>query len=438
MSARSRSSDGAADGQKLADFDVFDLARGFRVAVHATRKFKTINLVLYVHQPLGPGATRLALLPFVLRRGCRGFDSMRKIVLYLEELYGASMGVDVAKVGERHLLVFRFEVVNDRYAPKRIRALEKSVGFLWRLLSQPVARAGGLHPAYVAQEKENLKRLIEGMVNDRMSYAYERCVQEMCKGEAYSRYEYGRLEEIGPITPKDLFRLHRRLLAEAPMELYVVGDVEPAAVAALARKTFRLGRRSVKRLPGAEVRSDGPVALREHVEKLDVEQGKLILGCRTGVAWGHVETFPLVLYNGLLGAFPHSKLFVNVREREGLAYATHSSLDYSKGLLFVTAGIDPAKYARCVEVIKLQMQELAAGKISDDEWEKTRLTIADRVRSREDNPGAKISAFMEMSLNGRPMKGDEIVAGIEKVTREDVVRVAARVKPDTLFFLTAP
>jgi predicted Zn-dependent peptidase len=435
MSARARPS---AASRRLADFDVFELSRGFRVGVHATRKFKTINLVLYVHQPLGPQATRVALLPFVLRRGCRGFVNMRKIVLFLEDLYGASMGVDVAKVGERHLLVFRFEVVNDRYAPRKIRALEKSLDFLWRLLAQPVSRAGGLEPAYVGQEKENLKRLIEGMINDRMSYAYERCVQEMCKGEAYSRYEYGRLDEIDPITPKELYRHHRRLLAEAPMELYVVGDVDPAETAALAKRTFRLGRRSVRTLPPTDVRPAGPDGLREHVEKLEVEQGKLVLGCRTGVTWGHPETFPLVVYNGLLGAFPHSKLFANVREREGLAYATHSSLDYSKGLLFVTAGIDPAKYARCSEVIRQQMEELAAGKISEDEWEKTRLTIADRVRSREDNPGAKISAFMEMSLNGRPMTGDEIIAGIEKVTREDVVRVAGRVKPDTSFFLTSP
>ena len=174
------------------------------------------------------------------------------------------------------------------------------------------------------------------------------------------------------------------------------------------------------------------------MEKLDVEQGKVVLGCRTGITWGHPETFPLVMYNGLLGAFPHSKLFVNVREKEGLAYATHSSLDYTKGLLFVTAGIDPSKYARCVEVIKAQMADLAAGKISDDEWSKTRLMITDRVRSREDSPSGKIGAFLEMDLNGRAMTADQIIAGVEKVTREDVARVAARVRPDTLFFLSSP
>jgi predicted Zn-dependent peptidase len=178
--------------------------------------------------------------------------------------------------------------------------------------------------------------------------------------------------------------------------------------------------------------------LREHVEKLDVEQGKMVMGCRTGVVWGKPETFPLVVYNGLLGAFPHSKLFANVREKEGLAYAVHSSLDHTKGLLFVTAGIDPEKYAKCVEVIKRQMSDLAEGKISDDEWEKTRLTITDRVRSREDNPSAKIGSFLEMSLNGKPMTAAQVIDGVNGVTREQVVKAAALVRPDTIFYLTRP
>jgi predicted Zn-dependent peptidase len=420
-----------------ADFEVFEPAKGFRVFVQPTQKFKTITLALYVHQPLGSAATKIALLPHVLRRGCKSLPDMRKIVIYLEDLFGASMGADVTKVGERQMMVFRFEVVNDRFAPKKIHALEKSIQFLWKIFSQPVTVKGGLKPDYVAQEKENLKRLIEGMINERMSYAYERCIQEMCKGEAYARYEYGALEEIEPITPKDLLKLHERILAEAPVDLFVSGDVDPKRVAAIAKKTFRFKKRRVRAIPATVVKGGGG-ELRERLEKLDVEQGKMVLGCRTGVTWGKPDTFPLVMYNGLLGAFPHSKLFANVREKEGLAYAVHSSLDHTKGLLFITAGIDPEKYAKCVEVIKQQMADLAAGMISDDEWEKTRLTITDRIRSREDNPAAKIGSFLEMSLNGKPMMAAEVIAGVNAVTREDVVRAASRVKPDTIFYLTRP
>lgn len=422
---------------KVADFEAFEPAKGFRVFVHPTRKFKTITLGLYFHQPLDDRATQLALLAPVLRRGCRGLPTMREIVIFLEELFGASMSADVVKLGERQILSFRFEVVNDRFAPQKIRALEQAMGFLWRVISQPVVKKGGLHPSYVEQEKENLRRLIQGMINDRMSYAYERCIQEMCPDEAYSRYEYGKLEEIDPVTPKQLNQLRRSVLMESPAELFVVGDVDPAKVVRIARRTFRFPKRKVRALPPTEVR-EGNGALREIVEKLEVEQGKLVLGCRTGITWGHADAFALIVYNGILGAYPHSKLFANVREKEGLAYATHSSLDQSKGLLFISAGIDPEKYSRCVEVVKRQMADLAAGKITDDEWNKTRATLADRVRSREDSPGSKIGSFLEMNANLHPLTPPEIAGGLERVSREDVARVAARVRPDTLFFLTRP
>jgi len=423
---------------RIADFESAEPSRGFRVFVHPTAKYKTLTIAIHVHQPLGDEATKLALLPSVLRRGCRGFPDMRRIVTHLEKLYGASMGVDVLKIGERHILGLRLDVVNDRFAPRRIGALDQALTFLWKLLSQPVARKGALHPPYVSQEKENLRRVIEGMINDRMAYACERCVQEMCRGEAYSRYEYGRLEEIGPITPRALFGLHRRLLREAPVDLFVVGDVDARRVAERAAKIFRFGPRRVRAMPPTDVR-EGPVeGPREVSEKLDVEQGKLVLGCRTGTAWGRPGIFPMVVANGLLGAFPHSKLFAHVREREGLAYAVHSSLDHTKGLLFVTAGIDPSKYGRCVEVIREQMSDVAAGRFTEEEWDKTRRTLMDRVRSREDNPSAKIGSFAEMLMGGNPMTAGEITSAIDKVTRDEVVRAAARVRPDTLFFLTRP
>ena len=69
---------------------------------------------------------------------------------------------------------------------------------------------------------------------------------------------------------------------------------------------------------------------------------------------------------------------------------------------------------------------------------KTRLTITDRVRSREDNPSAKIGSFLEMSLNGKPMTAAQVIEGVNAVTREQVVRVASLVRPDTIFYLTRP
>jgi len=78
--------------------------RAFRVFVHPTTKFKTITSRSTSTSRWATTLPALALLPHVLRRGCKGLPDMRSIVIFLEDLYGASMGADIAKIGERQMV----------------------------------------------------------------------------------------------------------------------------------------------------------------------------------------------------------------------------------------------------------------------------------------------------------------------------------------------
>ncbi len=420
---------------RVAEFEKATPRPGVDLYVHGTKKFKTILVQVYVHQALGKEVTPLALLPFVLGRGCRRYPTQRKIVAFLENQYGASLSVDVLKMGERQILYFRMEVVNDRYAPKKIQALRKSIEFLALLISRPLLEKGMLQSGYVEQEKTNLDRLIRSLINDRMGYATERCIQELCPGEPYAIYEYGRSEEIPAITPKTLTRLHERLMVRAPMEIFIVGDVRPSEAAGIVEKAFRLPRRDPETLPPTRVSAGNGKPAREIIETMDVDQGNLVMGARTGITWADEDIFPLVYYNGILGGFAHSKLFMNVRERDGMAYSASSSLESTKGLLLVSAGIDASKYRDCVRVIREQMSDMAEGRFGKDEFNKTRRMLVDRIRSREDSPSSLIGSFAEMLRNGRPFSPGEMLEKIESVDHEDVVRVSSRVHLSTIYFL---
>ncbi len=420
-----------------SDFVEIQLAAGVRLWVLPDKRFKNVAVRAWLHRPLDARATETALLPSVLRRGCRRQPTLARIAGFLENLYGASYGADVSKSGERHLLSFSLDVVNDRFVPRGGKVLGEGARFLSRLLTQPVRQGKGLHRAYVEGEKENLRRLIEALVNDRGAYAYERCVRIMCEGEAFARYEYGRVEDLPGIDAGSLAAFHREVLETAPAEFFVAGDVSPAAMEKLFRGAFTWKNRRPVTPPAPELRP-APAVHRETIEKMDVEQGHLVIGARTGVTWADDGVFALVFANGILGGFPHSKLFRNVREREGLAYAAGSSTDMSKGLLFISAGIDPAKYERAVRVIREQLDALQQGDISDEELDKTRASLVNRVRSREDSPSSKIAWFHELNIWGRRMTAAEAMARYEGLSRDDAVAAARRVKLDTVYFLTRP
>src|SRR5690606_40248489 len=71
------------------------------------------------------------LIPAVLRRGCEGFTTLKDIQRHLESLYGAQFSVGVQKKGERQILRFSMEVVNDEYVAEQ-GLLAQSLYFLDR------------------------------------------------------------------------------------------------------------------------------------------------------------------------------------------------------------------------------------------------------------------------------------------------------------------
>ncbi|MBI4564898.1 MAG: insulinase family protein [Planctomycetes bacterium] len=417
------------------DFERFELAEGVRLWVLPDRRFKNVAMRAFVHRSLDDLATLTALLPSVLRRGCRRQPTMAKIAAFLENLYGATYGADVHKLGERHVLSFAIDVVHERFVSGSRRLIAQAVEFLARVMREPVREGKGLKREYVEGEKANLKRFIEGLVNDRGTYAHERCVREMCRGEPFERYEYGSVEDLPSITPQRLAEFHRELWETAPIEFFVAGDVAPERMAKLFGRTFRFRRRRVRAL-APPVLKPAPPEPREVVERMDVEQGHLVLGARAGATWADEGVFAVSFANGVLGAFPHSKLFRNVREQEGLAYAASSSFDAAKGLIFINAGIAFAKYADARRVIAEQLDAIRQGDVSAEEMDKTRATLINRVRSRNDAPSARIAFFDELQAYDRILSPEEHVARIEAISKDEVVRAAQRIGLDTIYFLT--
>jgi predicted Zn-dependent peptidase len=418
-------------------FQSFPLDAGVTLHVHPAPAFKTLSVHVFVQRPLDEGTTDAALLPDLLRRGCRRHPTRRAIAVFLETLYGASLSSGVFKFGERHLLHVRIDGVNDRFVPGRTRVLARTLGFLRDLLTAPVLERGLFPAAAVEREKANRRNLLEGLMNERAAWAYERCVAAMCAGEPFRRYPLGDVADLEAVTPGTLRDRHLRLLREAPVDIVVTGDVRGPEIAAAVGRAFRLRGRAPSPLPLPAPRP-APASPREVREALPVEQGRLVIGLRTGITLADPAVDALGVANGILGAFPHSKLFRNVRERDGLAYDVRSWTERTHGLLFVQAGVDPAKVGAARDVILGELAALQRGEISGEEWESTKSCLLDRLRALSDSPALLAVARMEGIVNGRVRTPDEVMESVRSVTREAVVDAARRVRPDTIYVLAPP
>ncbi|HEX6972738.1 MAG TPA: pitrilysin family protein, partial [Limnochordia bacterium] len=331
-----------------------ELAAGVTAYVQPTERFKTIACKVFLRRPLtAETVTPTALLPLVLRRGTARLPSQLEIARHLENLYGASFSADVIKIGEVQAVECYLEFASDRFLPGQTRLLGDAIRFLSEVLLEPVLDGGCLRAEYVAQEKEALRRKIEALINDKRTFAVFRCFQEMCAGEPYSLHRYGRVDDLAAITPATLTAHYRRMIQESPIDIFVVGAVDPDDVCAALKDAFGFSR-SIAPLPPPATRR-APRPARTVIEEEDVKQGVLVLGYRLPVSYADDAYPALLLYNGVLGGFPSSKLFVNVREKASLAYFAYSRLEPTKGVQYLSAGIDVAKYDAAREIIERQV-----------------------------------------------------------------------------------
>lgn len=410
------------------------LPNGIKLYLYPTKKFKTTTFCLFMHQSLRKEtATKTALLPFVLRRGTRTFPTARELNLYLEGLYGADMGGDVIKRGESHILQFFIETISPKFKDNE-NILDKTLNVFREFILDPTIEGKGFKKDYVEQEKDVLKRNIESLYSDKFNYAIERCFQEMCSNEDFSIYRYGSIEDLNYINSEILYDYYLDCLNSCPVDFFVLGDIQEEEITEKAGRLFNYDRGEEKVVQT----SFGPKNIGKPKiieEKLDISQGKLSMGFRTNTRYGDKDFYALMVYNGILGGGPHSKLFQNVRERESLAYYAFSKLEKTKGLLLISCGIDFNNYEKTLDIIQKQLEDIKDGKISDYEFDSTVKNITNTLKEAADSPSMIINLYLDGIINGICESSVEIIEKINKLKKDDIVNVAEKIWLDTVFFL---
>jgi len=420
-------------------FERLDLPGCIRLHVNSTPKLKTVLVQAVFTGNLDGSVTRKSLLPMVLRRGTMRRPDMQAIARHLEDLYGAALASDVAKVGEWHQVKFTLEVVNDRFLPACGGLLRQGLSFLREMLFDPRFVDGCFDRGYLDEEKNNLRRSIDALIDDKGHYAVERCVREMCAGEEYRRYELGDTADLDGIDERGLTAVYEDWATRYPLDIHLSGDIEVASARDLCAEIFSaIAPREAQ--SGSLILAPPPSRLRVKEtrtveERLDVSQGKLILGYRHGTGFKEGDLPAMVMLNGVLGAFPHSKLFQNVREKASLAYDIHSSFEKSKRLFFVAAGIAVENFGRALEIIQAQLGDVAAGRISADEILATRRSLTGHLTLMEDSPGDLMEADRAWRLHGVEFDLPAYRSRIEEVTPERIAAAAGDLELDTVYFL---
>ena len=209
-------------------YNELELKKGIKLHTIKTTKFKTnLVAVLLSTELKRETITKNALISMILRRGSKNMISQEEISKKMEEMYGASFDCGLDKTGDNQVLKFYIESINDNFLPKEgENNLKKSIENIFEIVFDPYIENGAFKKEYLEQEKENLKRKIEGKCDNKARYAMDRCIEEMYKNETFGLFKFGYIEDLENINEKNLYDSYIEFINNCKIDIFVSGDVD--------------------------------------------------------------------------------------------------------------------------------------------------------------------------------------------------------------------
>ena len=382
------------------EYKQIEIKKGIKLHTIKTEKFKTNLIAIMLTTKLDrENVTKNALIPAVLRRGTKNLITQEEINKKLEEMYGASLDCGLDKTGDNQVLKFYIETVNDEFLPQEAENMLKiSLEKIFEFVFNPYLENGCFKKEYVEQEKENIKQIIDGKIDNKARYSLDRCIEEMYKDQPYGLYKYGYVEDMKDINEKNLYEYYQQLINECKIDIFVSGIIDEET------ENIIKNNENIIKLKDREPQYNEPEIIAKKSEKvndvqesMDVTQGKLIIGMDLDIDDDNLR-FDVMIYNSIFGGSANSKLFQNVREKASLAYTASSSYYRFKNNIFINCGIEIKNYEKALEIIKQQIEDMKKGDFTDEEVENAKKGIIASIKTIDDEQDTEITYFFGQEL----------------------------------------
>jgi predicted Zn-dependent peptidase len=312
------------------------------------------------------------------------------------------------------------------YASYYVKVLDEHLPRAVDVLADMLLRPA-FDPEEVAREKKVVLEEIKMVEDTPDDLVHELFTQRFWSGHPLGRPILGVPATVGPIDSATLRDYFTRVYTAGNLVIAAAGNVEHEAVRDLVAEAF------------AEVPANGetvPIAPPTAVPGLDVrdkgiEQCHVCLGVK-GYPQGHDDRYVCYLLNIVLGGSMSSRLFQNIRERRGLAYAVSSGLvSYQDGgALTIYAGCDADAVREVIGLAVGELRDLRDNLVSEDELRRAQDHLKGSLVLSLESSSSRMSHMARQQMYfGRQFTLEDTLRGVEAVTREDVRRVARDLLP---------
>ena len=403
--------------------------------MYRTDRFKTDVLKLSIALPCECDEKSTALFGLMinmLRNGTEKYPEKSDIIKRLNDLYDSSCSAGGFASGDNMILELSSEMLSESFTNGE-RVFDGVCELMYQMLFCPKKDENGL---FIEERVEREKRVILDRIksekNNSKSYAFKRCRELMCAGEPYGISM--KSDKIKKITAKEITDYYNNFIKNIELCFSYVGRRSADEVAESLKAYFGevelSGKPQINRL-SAKAESEP----KSFEEELEVKQGVLVLGMTTGILMGEEYSHVIPVFNNVYGGTYTSRLFKTVREKMSLCYQISSDFVTTKGLEFVSCGIDVNKRDEAQKAILDELEDLKINLISDEELDVAKKLTLKEYHEMLDFPNAIAVFYFGREIYGSKESISDLIEKTTKITAEDIREVARRIKLHTVFFL---
>ena len=413
------------------------LGEGMTGVFVQTDRFKTRRMTISLALPVtAERSARAALLSRLLSRSSAAYPSHILLSRHLADMYGAGFASHCIRVGDFEVLNLSVSALEDAYALEGEPLSQWAQELLEGALFAPHLTNGLFDKEEFESEKRQLIETVEGLINDKRTYALEQAQQLLFPGEPAGVPDSGGLEAVRALTNESVAAFWKELLQTAQVQITVVGQRSPQELYERLKAAFAAcGRQYVPFAPTRVRAAQGEAS--EKIEPMAIAQGKLVMGFLTGGGQGSSpdELAAMRMMTDLWGGAPYSRLFTVVREQMSLCYYCAARFQTVKGAIMVDSGIEVENAGRTREGILSQLRVMQEGGFDDDALSASRKGLSDSARGVGDSAAQLEAWYIHRMFDPSPDSPEDFVRRIEGMTREDIAAAARKVALGAVYFL---
>lgn len=408
-----------------------ELVEGIYLHGIKTDKFKTSHLTIRFSGDLSRvNKAGRALVAQMLATANQDYPTSQLFRRRLAELYGAQLTTCINTKGLIHMLDIDLSFIDDSFFPADQSLLKEIVGFLESILFRPLLSIEQFQTKTFKIEQTNLIHYLEADKED-LYYSSDVAINKLYFEQSYLQEpKYSTPEKVNQETAYTAYQELNRMLREDRIDIFFVSSKENYDLVKEVQQ-WPLKPRKV-RLSG-DSSQDLSNLIKEKFDRRSVSQSILTMLYRTQTVTDDFSYAGFLVLNGMLGAFPHSLLFTEVREKEGLAYSISSQFNPYASLLKIQAGISKFNRHKTLQLMRQQLQVLKTGRFSGQLLTKTKTMIANGLKLSEDSP----KSLMEMTYNNQVLGLDlsKLADQVEKISKQELVSIARTIRLQALYFM---